>query len=173
MDHDIGPVQCRPFGLMIQKRAPRRENIPRVVDVKIRHAQAEREMNAGHGIIIDVNGHKLSLRKDLSMIFEFVERVRILGGVNELANLDDGLVIRAFHESDSIVGRKHKRLMDLGSRRRLVVQFLTTVWRANRIMLWILRIAMVEGERTSEPPTSCWWFQGEEANRRALALTTD
>src|SRR5215831_260320 len=54
-----------------------------------------------------VNGDKLTLRKDLPMIFQFFNRVGLLRGVNHLANLDDGIVVRGGDETDLIVGRKH------------------------------------------------------------------
>lgn len=79
------------------------------------------------------------------MIFEFVESVGILSGVNQLANLDDGLVIGGFHETDSIIGWKHGRAVSLSSRRTPVIRLFTIVWREKRIMLPNFQIAMLPG----------------------------
>ncbi len=68
-------------------------------------------MNSGHGTRNLIDGDKLTLRENLPMIFEFFERVGLLRGVNQLANLDDGLVVRRGNKADSIVGRKHERLL--------------------------------------------------------------
>jgi hypothetical protein len=63
-------------------------------------------MNTGHGIAA-IDCSELALREDLSVIFELFERVGFLGGVNQLANVDDGLVVHGFNETDSIIGWKH------------------------------------------------------------------
>src|SRR4051812_2082350 len=97
--------------IVIQERTVRRENIPRVINVKIHHAQPKRKVNTGHCITMVVNGNELSLREDLAMLFKFFDSVGLLGRVNEPANLDNRLVMRGFHEADSIVGWKHPRLL--------------------------------------------------------------
>jgi hypothetical protein len=74
--------------------------------MKIQHAQSKSKMNTGDGIAA-INDSELALREYLSVLFEFLERVRFLGGVNQLANLDDGLVVPRSNETDSIVGWKH------------------------------------------------------------------
>jgi hypothetical protein len=79
--------------------------------VKIQHAQPKSKMNTGHGIAA-IDCRKLALREDLSVIVEFFERVGFLGGVNQLANLDNGLVVQRFNETDSIVGWKHRSSYD-------------------------------------------------------------
>jgi hypothetical protein len=109
MDHDVGAVQSRSFGVMVQERSAGSKHIPGVVDVKIRHAQPEGEVNSGYSITNVIDCNELTLRKDLSMIFKFFERVGSFGGVNELANLDDGLVIRGRQVADFIVARQHGR----------------------------------------------------------------
>ncbi len=62
--------------------------------MKIHHAQSKREVDSSDGIGILGDGHELALREDLSVIFEFFQRVGFFGGVDQLANLDDGFVIR-------------------------------------------------------------------------------
>jgi hypothetical protein len=74
--------------------------------VKVQHAQPERKMHARHGIAL-IDGNELTLRENPAVIFEFFERVGLLGGVNEPANLDDGFVVQGFNQADSIVGGKH------------------------------------------------------------------
>jgi hypothetical protein len=64
-------------------------------------------MNTGHGVAV-VDCSELALREDLAVIFEFFEGVGFLSGVNQLANLDNGLVIQRFNETDSIVSAKHR-----------------------------------------------------------------
>jgi hypothetical protein len=64
-------------------------------------------MNAGHRIVA-IDCCELAPREDLSVILEFFERIGLLGGVNQFANLDNGLVIQRFNETDSIVGWKHR-----------------------------------------------------------------
>jgi hypothetical protein len=59
--------------------------------MKIHQAQSQGEVDSSHCIMSFVNGNELTLREDLSVIFEFVERVGDLCGVYQLANLDDGL----------------------------------------------------------------------------------
>ena len=107
MYHDVRTVKRRPFGIVIEERTTLGKNIPRVIKVKIQHAQAKSKMNTGHGIAA-IDGCELALREDLAVIFEFFEGVGFLGGVNQLANLDNGLVIQRFNETDSIVGWKHR-----------------------------------------------------------------
>src|SRR2546423_924084 len=68
MHHDVGTVERRPFGVVIQKRTASGENVPRVINVKIHHAQPKGKVDAGHGIPIAVDGSELALREDLSMI---------------------------------------------------------------------------------------------------------
>src|SRR5262249_50234539 len=106
MYHDVRTVQRRPFGIVIEERTTGCKNIPGVVHVEIPHAQPKRKMNTRHRIAL-IDGNELTLREDLLVIFEFCERVGLLGGVNQLANLDNGLVVRTFNETDSILGWKH------------------------------------------------------------------
>src|SRR5262245_52683236 len=106
MDHDVRTVKRRPLGIVIEERTTSGKNIPRVIQVKIQHAQPKRKMHTGHRIAV-INGNELTLREDLAVRFEFFERVRFLGGVNELANLDNGCVVQGFHETNSVVGWKH------------------------------------------------------------------
>ena len=106
MYHDVRTVKRRPFGIVIEDRTTRSKNIPRVIHVKIEHAQPKSKMNTGHRIAI-IDGSELPLREDLSMIVELFGGVRFLGGVNQLANLDNGLIVRRFNEPDSVVGWKH------------------------------------------------------------------
>src|SRR5262245_28527785 len=104
--HDVRSVQRRPFGIVIVERTTRCKNIPRVINVKIQHAQPKSKMHTGHCMAI-MDGNKLPLREELSVSFELFERVGILGGINQPANLDYGLVVQRFNETDSIVGWKH------------------------------------------------------------------
>src|SRR5262249_50749535 len=103
---DVRTVKRRTFGVVIEERTTRCKNIPGVIQVKIQHAQPKSKMNTGHRIAI-IDGSELALREDLSVIFEFLERVGLLGGVNQLAKLDNGLVVHRFDETDSIVGGQH------------------------------------------------------------------
>jgi hypothetical protein len=73
-------------------------------------AQSQGEVDSGHCTRIVSNGNELTLREDLSVIFEFFERVGLLGEVNQPANVDDGLVIRGGDETYSIIGWQHERL---------------------------------------------------------------
>jgi len=106
MHHDVRPVQRRPFGIVIKERTASRENIPGIVDVKVHQTQSHRKVDSRDCTFVG-NRNELPLREDLSVIFEFVERVGILRGVHPLANLDDRMVVRGLNESDSIVGWKH------------------------------------------------------------------
>ena len=106
MDHDVCTVKRRPFGIVIEERTTSGKNIPGVIEVKIQHAQPKSKMNTGHRIAA-IDCSELTLREDLAVIFEFFERVGFLGGVNQPANLDNGLIIQRFNETDSIVGWKH------------------------------------------------------------------
>src|SRR5262249_23735416 len=99
-------VKRRPFGIVIEERTTGGKNIPRVIKVKIQHAQPKSKMDTGHDIAA-IDCSELALREDLSVIVEFFERVGLLGGVNQLAKLDNGLVVQRFNETDSIVGWKH------------------------------------------------------------------
>src|SRR5262249_46179996 len=103
---DVCTVKRPPFGIVIEERTTRCENFPRVINVKIRHAQPKSKLHTGHCMVI-MDGNKLTLREDLSVSFEFFERVGFLGGVNQRAKLDYGLVVQGLNESDSIVGWKH------------------------------------------------------------------
>src|SRR5436309_2822149 len=78
--------------------------------MKMDHAEPQGEMDAGDGITIAVDDSELALGKNLSMIFEFLDRVGLFGGVNSPANLDNGSVIRGFHETSAIVGWEHRCL---------------------------------------------------------------
>jgi hypothetical protein len=106
MYHDVRNVKRRPFGIVIEERTTSGQNIPGVIKVKVRHAQPKGKMNTGNGIAA-IDGSELALREDLSVILEFFERVGFLGGVNQPANLNNGLVIPRLNETDSIVGWKH------------------------------------------------------------------
>src|SRR5262245_7786558 len=106
MYHDVRTVKRRPFGVVIEERTTSGKHIPGVIHVKIQHAQPKSKMNAGHRIAI-IGCNELTLREDLSVVLEFFEGVGFLGGVNQLAYLDNGLVVQGFNETDSIVGRKH------------------------------------------------------------------
>jgi hypothetical protein len=106
MYHDVRTVKRRPFGIVIEERTTCGKNIPGVIKVKIQHAQPKGKMNTGHGIVA-IDCSELALREDLPVIFEFFEGVGFFGGVNQLANLDNGLVVHRFDETDSIVGWKH------------------------------------------------------------------
>lgn len=75
------------------------------------HAQPKGKMNTGHSTTIFIDGNELALWKDLSMIFKFLDGVWLLGGVNHPANLDNGLVMCGFNETDSIIGWKQVRLL--------------------------------------------------------------
>ena len=66
-------------------------------------------MDSSHCIMGFFNGNELTLGEDLSVIFEFVERVGDLRGVYQLANLDDGLLVRGGDQTNFIVGWKHRR----------------------------------------------------------------
>jgi len=107
MYHDVRTVKRRPFGIVIEERTTSGKNIPGVIKVKIQHAQPKSKMNTGHGVAV-IDCSKLALREDLAVIFEFFEGVGFLSGVNQLANLDNGMVIQRFNETDSIVGAKHR-----------------------------------------------------------------
>jgi hypothetical protein len=78
--------------------------------MKMYHAEPKGEMDAGDGVTIAVDDSELALGKNLSMIFELLDSVGLLGGVNPPANLDNGPVIRGFHEPDAIVGWEHGSL---------------------------------------------------------------
>jgi hypothetical protein len=106
MHHDVRTVKRRPFGVVIVERTTSGKNIPGVIKVKIQHAQPKGKMNTGHGIA-GIDCCELAPREDLSVILEFFECVGFLGGVNQLANLDNGLVVQGLNETDSIVGWKH------------------------------------------------------------------
>jgi hypothetical protein len=106
MYHDVRAVKRRPDGVVIEERTAGRKDVPGVVQVKIRHAQPQGEMNAGHRVAL-IDGGELTPREDLSVIFEFFVRVGFLGGVYQLANLDNGRVVRGFDETDTVVGWKH------------------------------------------------------------------
>jgi hypothetical protein len=75
--------------------------------VIIQHAQPKSNINTGHGIAA-IDCSELSLREDLSVSFEFFERIGFLGGVNQPANLEYGLVVQGLNQTDSIVGWKHE-----------------------------------------------------------------
>src|ERR1043166_6003422 len=75
-------------------------------------------MDPGHCLTIDLDRHELALREDLSMIVEFLQRVRFLDGINQLANLDDRLVVRGRNQTNLIIGWKHGRLPSLSSKKR-------------------------------------------------------
>jgi hypothetical protein len=107
MHHDVGAVERRAVGIVIEERAAGGEDIPGIVDVKIEHPQPEREVDAGDRARLGGDGHELSLREDLPVIVEFFLRVRGLGGIDELADLDDRGVIRRSEMADAIVGGKH------------------------------------------------------------------
>src|SRR5262245_41425653 len=109
MHHDVGAVKRRPFGVVIEERTASGENIPWIVDMKIHQAQSQGEVDSSHCIMSFVNGSELTLGEDLSVIFEFVDRVGDLRGVYQLANLDDGLVVRGGDQTDFIIGWKHRR----------------------------------------------------------------
>src|SRR5262245_9276118 len=104
--HDIRTVKRRAFGIVIEERTTRGKNTPRVIQVIIQHAQPKGKLNTGHGITA-IDCGELALREDPSVIFKFFERVGSLGGVNQPANLDNGLVVPGLNETDSIVGWKH------------------------------------------------------------------
>jgi hypothetical protein len=96
---------------MIQKRTASREDIPWIIYVKIQHAQPQGKVNTGNRITDLINRNKLALWKDLPMIFKFFNGVRLLGRINQFANCDDSLVMRAFSQADSIVDWKHVGLL--------------------------------------------------------------
>jgi hypothetical protein len=99
MHHDVGTIKSRPLWVMIQKRPAIRENVPRVIGVKIEHVQPESEVHPGEGVRIDVDHRELALGKDLSMIVELFDSVGLIRRINPPADVDDGLVIRRFHET--------------------------------------------------------------------------
>jgi hypothetical protein len=103
MYHDVRTVKRRPFGIVIEKRTTSGKNIPGVIQVKIQHTYPKSKMDAGHGIAA-IDGCELALREDLSVIVEFFDRVGFLGGVNQPANLDYGLVVERFNETNSVIG---------------------------------------------------------------------
>jgi hypothetical protein len=77
------------------------------------------------------------------MIFKFFESVGCLGGVNQLANFDDGLVIRKRQVPDFIVGRKHGRPLSRLSKKLAIIA--TIVWRPNRSIVREFLIAKRKG----------------------------
>src|SRR5262249_46721366 len=100
MYHNVRTVKRRPFGIVIQERTARRENIPRIINVIIDHAQPKSKVNTGHCIAVAIDCNELALREDLSMIIKFFDGVGLVGGVNQLANLDNSLVMRGLNETD-------------------------------------------------------------------------
>jgi hypothetical protein len=113
MHHDVRAIKCRAVGIVIEKGTAGSENIPRVVDVKIHHAQPQGKVNAGDRLLCLVNDNELPLRKNLAVILEFFGRVGFLGGIDHFANFNDGLIVRGIEVADSIVGRKVRRLHNL------------------------------------------------------------
>ena len=74
---------------MIEERTTRSKNIPGVIHVKIPHPQPKGKMHTGQRIAI-IDRSELTLREDLSVILEFFHRVGFFGGVNQLADFDNG-----------------------------------------------------------------------------------
>jgi hypothetical protein len=107
MHHDVGAVERRAIGIVIEERAASCKHIPGIVEMKIEHPQPEREVDAGDRARLGGDGHELSLREDLPVIVEFFLRVRGLGGIDEFADLDDRGVIRRGEMADTVVGGKH------------------------------------------------------------------
>ena len=50
--------------------------------------------------------------KHAMVIFEFLDRVRRLRGIDQLANLDDRLVIRAIQQTNAIISGKHRFVLN-------------------------------------------------------------
>jgi hypothetical protein len=45
------------------------------------------------------------------MVVQLCDRVGLLRGIHQLADLDDGLVIRGLNDANSIVGGEHERVL--------------------------------------------------------------
>jgi hypothetical protein len=108
MNHDIGAVERRTGGVVIEKRAAGRQNIPRVVDVEIEHSQAKREVDGSDVVAAYIDRHELALGKHPPMIFELFRGIRRLSRIDELANRDDRFVMRGIKMADFVVGREHR-----------------------------------------------------------------
>jgi len=65
-------------------------------------------VHAGHGVRIDGDGDELPLRENLPVIVELALRVRSLGGLGELTDLDDRRIVGGGDESDAVVGWQHE-----------------------------------------------------------------
>ena len=119
MNHDVGTVESRSIGLMVKERTTRSENIPRVVDVKIKHAQPKGKVDSGHRIKVGVDCDELTLWENSTMIFEFFERVGFLGRVNPFANQRPGRKLnchKSFHSWDTPSRRRRADVRRLGAR---------------------------------------------------------
>src|SRR5262245_60408874 len=108
MHHDVRTVKRRTVRIVVEERAARCENIPRIVNVKVKHAEPKREMYPRYRFRVNLGCDELTLREDLSVIFEFFDSVRRLGWINLPTYVDDRLVVRAFQETNAIVSWEHK-----------------------------------------------------------------
>ena len=97
---------------------------------------------------------QLTLRKDPAMVFEFLGGIRCLRWIDQPANLDDRLEIRAFQEADAIVGWKHesclspilKKWLDVHCRRPdIALCRRTTIGSESDVMFYVISSHLSRG----------------------------
>ena len=107
---DVGTVErLAVHGIVIGERSPRRQHVPRVVDVVVNQPEAQREMHA-HGNATDhMLRDELALREHGMMLRQFLGSVGRFVRVDDSADLADGDEVGRLHQPNRIVGERHDK----------------------------------------------------------------